>query len=114
MSGGLVVAVQDVAQVDLVKRLASQLDPSPPTAVVVDVSAMTMAPREGVEQLVSRLREVSAECRGHRWSLVAGRLTARRILNQICAGTALGVFPNVDAALAALPGDQGPYTGSAS
>lgn len=103
VAGGVVVVLQDVSQLDLVSRLAAQLGPSPAAAVVVDVSAMTMAPTDGVEQLVGRLRAAAADCRWHRWSLVAARLTARRVLRQQCAGTTIGVFPDVDTALAAVP-----------
>lgn len=103
VAGGLVVAVQDVSQLDVVRHMAAQLAPSAAAAVVVDVSAVTMAPSDGAEQLVGGIRAAATECRSHRWSLVAARLTARRILRQLCAGTTIGVYPNVDAALAAVP-----------
>lgn len=103
MAGGLVVAVQDVSQLDVVSRLAGQLGPSSAAAVVVDVSAMTMTASGGAEVLARRMRAAAAECPWHRWSLVAARLTARRILRQLFAGTAIGIFPTVDAALAAVP-----------
>lgn len=112
--GGLVAAVQDVSQLDLVSRLVGRLEPSPPAAVVVDVSDLTMAPSGGVDQLVGRLRAAAAESRWHRWSLVAARLTARRILRQLCADTTIGVFPSVEAALAAVPPGLAPNTGTPS
>ncbi len=113
VAGALVVAVQDVSQLDVVSRLAGQLGASPAAAVVVDVSAMTMTPNGGAEVLAGRVRAAAAECRWHRWSLVAARLTARRILRQLFAGTAIGVFPTVDAALAAVPPGLTSTTGAA-
>lgn len=114
VASGLVVAVQDVYQLDVVSRLAGQLGPSPAAALVIDVSGMTMTPSGGAEVLAGRVRAVAAECRWHRWSLVAARLSARRVLRQLLAGTAIGVFPSVDAALAALPPGLTSTTGTAS
>jgi hypothetical protein len=103
VGGGLVVALQDMAQLGVLAMVADQLGPMPLGAVVVDVSDLMMAPSDGVEVLVGRVRAAATACRPHRWSLVAARLTARRILRQLCADTNIGVYPSVDAALAAAP-----------
>lgn len=103
VAGGLVVALEDVSQLEVVSHLVGHLASSPPAAVVVDVSAMTMTPSGGAGVLAGRMRAAAAEYRRHRWSLVAARLTARRILRPLFAGTAIGVFPTIDAALAAVP-----------
>lgn len=114
VAGGLVVAVQDVSQLDVVSHLAGQLAPSSAAAVVVDVSALTMTPNGGAELLARWVQVAAAECRWHRWSLVAPRLTARRVLRQLIAGTAIGVYPSVEAALAAAPPGLRTIAGTAS
>lgn len=114
VAGGFVVEVHDIGELDVVHHLAGQLGAGPSAAVVVDVSGMTMAPIGGVEQLVGRIRAAASEGRSLRWSLVAARLTARRLLRQLCAGSTIGVFPDVDAALAAMPPGLASTSGAAS
>ena len=100
LQGGVLVSLTHAGETDLLRRVADQLGTGPAT-VIVDVAAITMAPSEGVELLVAQVRAAAAARRSHRWSLVAGRLTARRILRRLCAGSAVGVYPDIDTALAA-------------
>lgn len=99
--GGVVVALQHTAEADLLARVVHQLGAGRDTSVVVDVTALTMAPLDGVDTIVAQVCAAAAAGQSQRWSLVARRLTARRILRQLCAGSAIGVYPDVDQALAA-------------
>lgn len=100
LDAGLLLTVHALDELTVLEHLSAHLG-GDEVAVVVDVSQMTMAPPADVETLVGEVRHAAARGR-HRWSLVSGRSTARRILRQLLAGSAIAVHPSVDAALLAL------------
>ena len=103
----LVVSMFEDADVALVDCLADALDAVAEAApVVVDLSAVTLAPRGGVEALIQRLTASAASTPPGHYALVATRLTARRLLRQLGVGGSLPLFPTVGAAVAALITDR--------
>jgi len=94
---GLVVTVHDADELPALERLAGLLAEG--ARVVVDVSAVTVAPADDARTLVDGVRAAALASSGLRWSLVATRLSARRVLRQLCAGSSVDVFASVDAAL---------------
>lgn len=98
--GGVVLSIHDPDELTVLDRVAAHLGGEPRLTVVVDVSELTMAPRRGVEALVGHVRAAADTTVPHRWSLVAGRRSARRVLLQLCTGTEISVHPSVAVALA--------------
>jgi hypothetical protein len=100
-STGFVVTIHDPAELPALGRVAAAAPGGAGTAIVVDVSGLTIAPPGAAQALVDAVRVAAVERTGQRWSLVANRLSARRVLRSLCAGTSVRVFPSVDMALAA-------------
>ena len=101
LDAGLLLTVHALGELSMLEHLSQHLDGDDDLAVVVDVSHMTLAPPADVACLVGEVRHAAAQGT-HRWSLVSGRSTARRILRQLLGGSAIGVHPSVDAALLSL------------
>jgi hypothetical protein len=99
LDGGVVVTIHDPAELPLLGRMASTVGGAD-AAVVLDVSNLTITPHSGAELLVDAVRSISAPSTG--WSLVATRLTARRALRQLFAGSDVRVYPSISMAIAAM------------
>ena len=100
--GTLVVAVHDVVDFTVVGQVTEKLVPCAARLVIVDVREMTPALTDITPSLVEPVRTMAAKTKPLRWAFVVGRLTVRRALRQLCAGTNIGVHLSIDAALAAL------------
>lgn len=97
----LVLAVHDVVDIARVGRVTERLEASEGAGMVIlDVRAMTVAPADTAASLVDRVRPLAANTKPLRWAFVVGRLTARRILRELCADTNIGVHLSIDSALA--------------
>lgn len=102
--GGYVVTVHDPAELPLLGWMADRVG-DVDGSVVVDVSSLTIAPHAGADALVDAVRAIAAAATGQRWSFVATRLSARKVLRRLCAGSTVHVYPSVGIALAAtVPG----------
>ena len=100
LDAGLLLTVHALGELTVLERISEHLQGDDDLSVVVDVSQLTMAPPGDVEELVGEVRHAAAQGT-HRWSLVSGRSTARRILRQLLTGSAIGVHASVEAALLA-------------
>lgn len=98
---GFVVTIHDPAELPTLTRMAARVPTVIGTSVVVDVSELMIAPHGDARLLVETVQSAAAASVEHRWSLVATRLSARRVLRQLCTGSSVHVYPSVDMALAA-------------